>query len=520
MQRFILAAALALPLAATAQTLTIGIGSAPTSLDPHFHNLGPNNALGMHIFDKLVERDSRARPQPALAESWRAVSETVWEFRLRPGVTWHDGSPLTAEDVLASFRRIPNVPNSPGGFAGFLRSIAHVEVPSPHLLRIHTHGPSPLLPNDLAQVTIIQRAAETANTEEFNSGRFAIGTGPFRLASFRPGDRAEFVRNEAHWAGADHWARVSFRSILNDGARTAALLAGDVDIIDQVPTSDVARLRRDARLAMTEVPSVRAMFLAPDFSREAAPPGFTDNAGQPLPANPMRDVRVRRAISLAMARDALAERVMEGTAVPTMQWLPEGAFGFNTAVRPAAQDLDAARRLLAEAGFPEGFRLVLNTPNDRWPNDARMAQAVAQMLTRIGIRTQVEAMPFASFTSRAARQEFGLRFAAWGSSSGESSNFLVNYVSSFDRARRTGASNMSRYSNTVLDALVARGAATLDDPAREAIWHQATALVAEELPIIPLVQLINIWAMRRGFMHDPRMDERTVAMGVRPAAMR
>ena len=520
MKRIILAAAFAWPLCAAAQTLTIGIGSAPTSLDPHFHNLGPNNALGMHIFDKLVERDSRARPQPALAESWQAVSDTVWEFRLRQNVTWHDGSPFTAEDVLASFRRIPNVPNSPGGFAGFLRSIARVEVPSPHLLRIHTHGPSPLLPNDLAQVTIIQRAAENATTEEFNSGRFAIGTGPFRLGSFRPGDRAELVRHDAHWAGADHWARVSFRSILNDGARTAALLAGDVDIIDQVPTSDVARLRRDARLATTEIPSVRAMFLAPDFSRENAPPGFTDNAGQPLAANPMRDVRVRRAISLAMARDALAERVMEGTAVPNMQWLPEGAFGFDPQLRPPAQDLDAARRLLAEAGFPDGFRLTLHTPNDRWPNDARMAQAVAQMLTRAGLRTQVEAMPFASFTSRAARQEFGLRFAAWGSSSGESSNFLVNYVSTFDRARRTGASNMGRYSNPALDALVARGSATLDDPAREAIWHEATRLVAEDLPIIPLVQLINIWAMRRGFTHDPRMDERTVAMGVRPAAMR
>ncbi|MCS6891940.1 MAG: ABC transporter substrate-binding protein [Rhodovarius sp.] len=523
MKHALLAALLFWPLAVGAQTLTIAIGAAPTSIDPHFHNLGPNNALGQHIFEKLVERDSRARPQPALAQSWTAVAPTVWEFRLRPGVLWHDGRPFSAEDVLFTFQRVPQVPNSPGGFAGFLRSIAQVEVPEPGLLRIHTHAPNPLLPTELAQVAIIARhVAEGASTEDFNSGRAAIGTGPFRLISFRPGDRAELQRFDQHWNGPEHWARVSFRSIINDGARTAALLAGDVDIIDQVPTSDLARLRRDPRLSVSEIPSVRVMFLAPDFSRDPStpPPGFTDHAGNPLPSNPLRDVRVRRAISLAMNREALAERIMEGTAVPTAQWLPEGAFGYDPTLRPPPFDPEAARRLLAEAGYPDGFRVVLHTPNDRWPNDARMAQAAAQMMARIGIGVRVEAMPFSTFAARAARQEFGLRFAAWGSSSGEPSNFLINYVSTFDRARRTGASNSSRYSNPELDALVQRAAQTMDDAEREQLWFQATRMVAEDLPVIPLVQLINTWAMRRGLVHDPRMDERTVAMGIRPAVMR
>ena len=182
-----LALLLAAPVAAVAQTLTLGYAAVVSTADPHYHNLGPNNAAGMHIFDRLVERDGRARPHPSLAESYRALSETLWEFKLRRGVKWHDGRDFTADDVVFTFERAPQVPNSPGGFGGFLRAISRVEVVDPHTLRLHTAHPHPLLPLDLASVSIIARhAAEGAQTEDYNTGRAAIGTGPTALPLFAP----------------------------------------------------------------------------------------------------------------------------------------------------------------------------------------------------------------------------------------------------------------------------------------------------------------------------------------------
>jgi peptide/nickel transport system substrate-binding protein len=337
------------------------------------------------------------------------------------------------------------------------------------------------------------------------------------MVSYRLGDRTELERNPAYFGGAEPWARVNYRIITNDGARTAALLAGDVDLIEQVPTSDLARLRRDARVTITSIPSLRTVYLVPDYGREGGDPQVTDNAGNPLPQNPFRDARVRRALSMAINRQALADQVMEGAATATAQWLPEGAFGYNREVRPRAFDPEGARRLLAEAGFPEGFRVTLTGPNDRWPNDGRLVQAIAQMWTRVGVRTQVQAFPWTGFVPRRMRFEFAVQLAAWGSSTGEASNFLANVVASRDRARLTGANNNARFSDPAFDDLLARASATMDDERREAMWHEAVVRYAAEEPYIQLIQYVNNWAVRRGMTHDPRMDERTVAMGVRMA---
>jgi len=510
---------LGLPATAPSQTLNIGIGGAITSIDPHFFNAAPNNSLSQHIFDRLVERDSRARLYPGLAASWSAVSETVWEFKLRPGVKWHDGHDFTADDVAFTLGRAPNVPNSPGGFGGFVRAITRVEVVDPLTIRLHTAQPHPLLPTEMAAVAIVSRhAGEGAGTEDYNSGRAAIGTGPYRFVSYASGDRTVLARNEAWFGPREPWAQVNYRFIGNDAARTAALLAGDVDMIDQVPSSDLPRLRREAqRVTLAEIQGLRVIYLFPDFSRTGNVPFVTDNAGQPLAQNPFGDLRVRRALSMAINRQALTTQVMEGTATPNGQWLPPGAFGHNPEIPVPAFDPEGAKRLLAEAGFPQGFRVTLHSPNDRYPNDARTAQAVAQMWARIGVQTQVEALPWASFSGRNSRQEFAIRLLGWGSSTGEASYTLVNVLGTFDRERRTGASNNGRYSNPALDALTARAVSTIDDEQREAMLRDAVKLAMEDVAIMPLFQLTNSWALRRGLRYDARMDERTIAMGVRNA---
>ncbi len=512
----LLVAAATLP--AAAQTLTMGVGAPSTSLDPHFFNAAPNGSVASHLFSRLVERDARARPQPGLAESWRAVSDTVWEFKLRPGVTWHDGRNFTADDVVFTFERAPNVPNSPGGFGGFLRMVQAVEVVDPLTLRITTKAPHPLLPIDLSYIFIVSRhAGQGATTDDYNSGRAAIGTGPYRLRANTPGERVEFDRNGAYFGPAEPWARVTWRVIANDSARTAALLSGDVDLIDQVPSSDLERLRRESRVALHQIQGLRMIYLQADFSRDGNVPGVADNAGQPIATNPFRDVRVRRALSIGINRQALTDRVMEGTAAPSGQWLPPGVYSYNPDVPPPAFDPDGARRLLAEAGFPQGFRLVLTTPNDRYPNDARTAQAVAQMWTRIGIRTEVQALPWSSFSARSARQEFGFRLAGWGSSTGEASYAAINIMGTYNREQRRGASNAGRYSNPAMDALVDRATTILDDGARERVLQEVVKVAMDDQAVIPLFHLINTWATRQGVTYEARMDESTRAMAARAA---
>jgi len=504
---------------AGAQNLTIGTGGSITSLDPHFFNAAPNNALAGHVFDRLVDRDARARVVPGLAESWRALDDLTWEFTLRSGVAWHDGRPFSADDVVFTLARAPNVPNSPTGFGSALRSVAGVEVVDARTIRIRTHWPNPLMPTDLAGIFIVSRhIGEGATTEEYNSTRAAIGTGPYRVTSHRAGDRTELVRNETHWAGAEPWARISYRFIANDSARSAAMLAGDVDMVDQVSPSDVPRLRRDPRVVISEIQSLRLVHLGPLYLPQLNPAQVTDHAGQPLGRNPFLDVRVRRALDIAINRQALVERVMEGLGAPAGQWLPAGVYSHDPATPVRVYDPEGARRLLAEAGFPQGFRLTLHTPGDRFPNDSRIAQAVAQMWARIGVRTEVEALPWASFSARSARQEFAMTLTSWGSTTGEGLSYLTNILQTHDPARRMGPGNARRYSNATLDAMIEEALRIMDDAAREAAIQRIVRWVVAETPAFQLLHLQNVWAHRRGLRHEPRMDERTLAMGIRPAS--
>lgn len=520
MIRYALAAALACAAGpAMAQTLRMGVGAQVTSVDPHYHNISPNSAFATTIFDTLLEMDPRVRPIPHLATAWRAVAPDAWEITLREGVRFHNGSAFTAEDVAFTVERVRGVQNSPGSYATYLTSIRAIEILGPHRLRILTHAPDPLMPVNLAMVPMLDRETHHgATTEQFNSGQLAIGTGPYRLFSHQSGDRMELERNDAWFGPKPHWQRVSYRMITNDPARTAALLAGDVDIIDQVPTSDMERLAKDERIRLSRADSLRLVYFFLDRSRIGANPFVTDNDGKPLERNPFEDIRVRQALSLAIDRQAIVSRVMEGAARATAQFMPPGAFGHVPELEPPPRaDLDQARRLLAEAGFPQGFRLTLHGPNDRYPNDARIVQAVGQMWTRVGVRTQVEVAPYASFVTRASRQEFAAFLVSWGSSTGEPSAGLRSVLATWNRERGLGAVNRARYSNPAFDRGLAAAMQELDDGRREAMLRDVTRLAMDDVGMIPTHLQVNVWAMRRGFRHEARTDERTRPQDVRPA---
>ena len=510
------AALLALP--AAAQTLTAAMAAPITSVDPHFYNAAPNNALAIHIFDRLIERSATAQLLPGLASAWTPHGETMWEFKLRPGVIWHDGSPFTADDVAFTIARVPNVPNSPGGYGGMVRSITGVDVVDATTLRFRTASAAPNLPTDIAGIAVISRKhGSGASTEDYNAGRAAIGTGPYRLARYVNGDRTELVRNDSYWGTRPAWAQVTFRFIPNPGSRVAALLAGDMDIIDVPPAADLPRLRADPKLSVVAIQGLRAVYLSLSEDRATPEPFVTDNAGRPLAKNPFADVRVRRALSLAINRAGIADRVMLGAAEPTGQWLPPGTYSYAPDVKVPPYAPEQARKLLAEAGFPQGFKLTLHTPNDRYPNDSQTAQAVAQMWSRIGVQTAVEAMPWNSFVSRRAKQEFSAALGGWGSNTAEAGYMLINVLGTYDPKSGRGASNASRNSLPALDALTDRALATFDPRQREKLLIAAVELATSEVALIPLHQLTNFWASKKSVVYEPRMDERTLAMSARPA---
>ncbi len=505
-------------LAQSRDTLRLATGAPITSIDPHFHNVSPNSALASHIFDPLIATDPAMHRIPGLATSWKAIDPTTWEFRLRPGVKFHNGDEFTASDVAFTLHRVPLVPNSPSSFAIYTQSIGSVDIVDPHTLRIHTKSVYPLLPVDLAQIYIVDHTiGDTATTADFNSGKAAIGTGPYKFRSYRPDDRIELDRNDGYWGGKQPWAHVDYRIIPNNAARTAALLSGDVDFIDTVPTEDLDRLGHDSRAKLWSVVGIRIIFLGLDQSRDGPSPQVFGPNGETLTKNPLKDRRVREALSVAINRDAIVSRVMDGAAVASGQFLPPGAFGYVPGLKPPTYDPARAKALLAEAGYPRGFRITLDSSNDRYVNDAQIVQAVGQMWQRVGVQTTVSPMPWATFVVNANKQMYSAFLFGWGSGTGEASDPLRAQVATWDPAKGLGTANRGRYSNPALDALLAQAMSTVDDPAREKLLQQATTMAMDDVAIIPLHIQKNIWATRPGLIDAPREDELTRAMDVRPA---
>ena len=501
---------------AIATDLTIGIGADVTAIDPHYHNVTPNNNVAAHIFDYLVLRDERQKPIPGLAESWRTVDPLTWEFKLRKGVKFHDGSEFTAADVVASIERVPLVPNSPSPFTAYTKQIKEMTVVDPYTIRFRTAAPYPLMPTDMTQVAIVSAKAAKASTEDFNSGKAAIGTGPYKLLRYAKGDRIELARHDSYWGGKTPWEKVTLRLLPNDASRVAALLAGDVQAIEYVPTSDVARIRADKRLNVYKVIADRLIYLHMDSDRDVSP-YVTDKEGKPLPKNPLKDPRVRKAISKAINRNAIVDKVMEGEAVAAGQLLADGMFGTTRNLKVEPYDPAGAKKLLAEAGYPDGFGITIHAPNNRYVNDAKIAQAVAQMLTRIGIATKVEAMPSATYFPQATDLKFSLMLLGWSSGTGEASSPLKALLATYSRDKGFGTANRGRYSNPRVDALLEEALATVDDSKREALLQRATEIAIDDTGIIPLHFQVNLWGTRNGITYVPRTDENTLAHKFRPA---
>ena len=345
--------------AASAQELTVATPNDP-SVDPHYLYLSTNAAYARHVFGKLIDRDENARIKPDLAVSWENVDELTWEFKLREGVKFHDGSDFDADDVIFSVSRIPNVPNNPASYVSNTNMIDTITAPDPHTLVIKTKDPYPLLLRRISGVSIVSsEAVEGGTTADFSSGKIAIGTGPYKFSEYVPGDRYVLVRNEDFWGDKPAYETVIFRIMPDAASRVAALLGGDVDIVEGFSPSSVETLEERDGFYVAKRASARTLWLYIDTSNDVSP-FVTDVDGNPLDENPLKDVRVRQALAMAIDRSAIVSRVMDGLAEEANQLVPMGWFSHNPEIDNPALDTEGAKALLAEAGYPDGFGLTVH----------------------------------------------------------------------------------------------------------------------------------------------------------------
>lgn len=508
-----LATALSTPLLAA--ELRIGVRAGGESMDPHLSAVGNNIAAVRNVYDALVTLDETLQPAPGLAESWEVVDDTTWRFKLREGVTFHDGSTLDAADVLHSLERIPLAAGADGGLATYIQKIASSSAVDDMTVEIKTHAPAPTLLLDLSRLFIIpsEIALDTPATD-FNAGTAAIGTGPFKLVSFTP--KADLVLEPFadYWKGASNWDMVTFTEISNDSARVAALLSDGVDLINAVPPSDVPRIET-SDYDVYRSPSAVLMMMFMDF-RETTP-NVTAKDGTPLPTNPLLDLKVRQAISMAVNREGLASRIMEDNAVPANQFITEGFFGYNDELPDLAYDPEAAKVLLAEAGYPDGFAITINCTADSQPADGAVCAALGPLLSQIGLQVTVTALPRAVFFPGQANFEYSLMMNGWGSQTGEGSYILSTAFHTRDADAGYGGFNHYHYSNPEIDTMIEAATTELDADKRRSLLEDAMAAAVGDLAAIPLVNLKATWAGKADVVNfTTRIDQETLAINATP----
>ena len=510
---------LALTLALAAQTafaadLKVGTQNIPV-LDPHFMLQDSNIAYNQHIYGALIDFDEHGKMLPDLATSWTSDGSRTWRFNLRHGVTFHDGTPFTADDVVFSFKRVPNVPNNPAPYSGQLLGVEDIRKVDDYTVDIVTEDYMPLLPPQIAKLAVMsKKAAEGKATEDFNSGRGAIGTGPYKVVSVQGKDRVFLERFEQYWGKKPDWEHVEFRVLPNDGSRVAALLAGDVDLIEFVPLGDAARLKATPGIAVHSGNSARVMYLGVNLD-----PKVTGPDGK----NPMLDPVVRQAISLAMNREGLVRSTLQGYGRVATQIGVPGMNGYLDDLKPDPYDPERAKKLLAEAGYPNGFTTSVLCPNGRYIADAQTCQAVGQMLARVGIKASVEAVPAAVFFSkvRTGGNSAPLFLSAWSNVIGDAGYTLNNMFHTIDRERKMGSTNRSSLSDPALDKEI-DAALTEHDPAKRlALLRSAERRSVEQHSLLPLFTAPVVLASKAGIRYDvgdSGSSEMTSAMRAHPEA--
>ncbi len=485
----------------TAAELRVGMLNDFSSLDPHAEVSGPNFEFNINTYDALTTIAPDGALAPQLATSWSVDKDAVtWTFKIRSGVTFQDGTPLTAADVKASIERMLALKTTIP-FAGYIRTITSLELIDPLTLRIVTSAPDPRLPEGLGFATILKGGAPGIGTDMFNAVKTGgISTGPYIVQSYRSGDTTVLVRNDHYWGGTPAWDKVTIRAIKNDASRVAALLAHDVDFIEAVPPADFPRLQGNTDIVAVAFPGARTPYIAMDQSREQSP-DITDKKGMPI-RNPFLDWRVRKAMDLAIDRNAIVARVFDGLADKTSQVEPPGQIahsdGLDASPIYTEYNPEKARALLADAGYPQGFKVKLNTPDTGYLGASAYVQALGQMFTRIGVDTEVNVLPRSVFVKSWFAGDYGFAINSYGGTNLEPDRSILAVLHSKSARGDYGIQNGGRFANPKIDLYYLLGSREMDHDMRVAYYRAAQEATVQDVNLIMTHRPRLLWAMRKG----------------------
>jgi len=480
--------------AALAVTLKVANQGDVRSMDPHSLFEGLQLSFVANIYEPLVSRDKDMSLVPALATNWSQVSPTLWRFELRRGVTFHDGTPFDADDVIFSFERAAGEGSDIKSVTAPIKAVRKVDTST---VEIETAEPMPVLPTTLTilmmmskrwcEINHTERPADVKKGVESTASFKANGTGPFRLKERQPGTHTVLVRNFAYWGKVDgNVDEVVFTPIGNDATRVAGLLSGEIDLMEPVPLQDVDVLKHRG-LSVLQGPELRTIFVGMDQKRDELL--YSDVKGR----NPFKDKLVRRALYLAIDVESLRTRVMRNAAAPTALMVGPGVQGFQADMNKRLPfDPEAAKRLLADAGYPNGFEVTMNCPNDRYVNDAAVCQAIAANLARVGVKVDVKTESKVTYLPRLLRRETSMYLLGWTPATTDAGDSLFNLIAT-PKENGRGQYNIGTYSNARVDDLTDLIQSELNYSKRNLMIREAFRIHQDDIGHIPLYQQALAW---------------------------
>ena len=474
-----------------------------TTMDPHANNESFNNSHMGHLFDTLAWRGKDYTMQPGLATSWENVAPTKWIVRLRQGVKFHDGTPVTAEDVIFSHERAKT---SDSTFKLYANQAGTIRKIDEHTLEFTTPVPNPVMHESLGNIFIMSKAWCEKNKsvrpqdfrakEDTYASRNAMGSGAWILVSYEPGVKTVMRKNPNWWGLKEgHFEgnvdTIEYRPIANQATRMAALRSGEIDFVLDPPVQDIAKLREDKAFRVWEGHEIRVLFLGFDQHRNELL--YSDVKGK----NPFKDVRVRKALYQAIDIDAIHKQVMRGLSRPTAVTLPDLAGNAIPAAfeKRLPYDVAAAKRHLAEAGYPKGFGFTLHCPNDRYVNDEKICVAVAAMWAKIGVNTKVETMPRAQYFQKMGKLDTSAYLLGWGGGSPDAI-WILKPVLRSRNPQGAGDGNYGDAKNERLDELIDAIEGEMDAKKRNAMIHESVKLIQDDVLRIPLHRQVIPWVSK------------------------
>ncbi|MBB6560989.1 peptide/nickel transport system substrate-binding protein [Acidovorax soli] len=483
---------------ANAQTIRVANQGDSLSMDPHSLNESLQLSVTGNVYEPLVGRNKDLSLAPALATSWKQTSPTVWRFELRKGVQFHDGTPFTADDVVFSFGRTQVEGSDMKSYTNDFKEVRKI---NDHAVEIETKTPFPILPDVVSLVYMmskkwcetnqamgpVDRRKGIENAASFK----ANGTGPFRLRERQPNVRTVFSRNGTYWGKIESNANeIVFTPIGNDATRVAALLSGEVDVMEPVPVQDIERVNTSANTRAITGPELRTIFLGMDQKRDELL--YSNVKGK----NPFKDKRVRQAFYQAIDIDGIKRTVMRGASNPSALLVGPGINGFQPDAKRLPYDVEAAKKLMAEAGYPNGFEVSMNCPNDRYVNDGRICQTVAANLSRINVKINLQAETKGTYFPKILRRDTSFYMLGWTPATYDSHNALNALVACVDD-KGAGQFNLGSYCNPKVDELTKKIQAETDKAKRDAMIKEAFDIHAADVGTLPLHQQALAWGVSK-----------------------